>query len=281
MFRIVFLLVMVTCAFAAEIPLLPPYDDLLIQAREAESKGLMGKAIEALEKAQQMDPKNLKAFFHAGRIHARMRRHEQAEAAFSRVIEIDPKASTAYNYRGWERLVMGQVDKALEDYDRYIELEPQNAPHLWQRGIALYWVGKYDAGRKQFLSHQTVNSQDVENSVFYFMCVARQEGFENARAKIIPIRDDSRIPMMEIFNVFAGKGSVEDVLKAVKRGEPSEVEVENRRFFAEYYLGLYFEAKGEAKEAYEHFKLAATDYAQDHPMGELAKVHFQRLLIKK
>jgi lipoprotein NlpI len=280
MLRFVFLLMAVVCVSGAEVPLLPPYDDLLIQAREAESKGLMGKAIEALEKAQAMDPKNLKGFFHAGRIHARMRRHQQAEAAFSRVIDIDPKASTAFYYRGWERLVMGQVPAAIEDYNRYIELEPQNAPNVWQRGIALYLDGKYDAGRKQFLSHQTVNSQDVENSVFYFMCVAREEGFEKARAKLIPIRDDPRVPMMEILNLFAGKGSVEEVLKAVKRGEPSEVELENRRFFAEYYLGLYFEAKGETKEAYEHFKLAATDYGQDHAMGELARVHFQRLLKK-
>jgi lipoprotein NlpI len=123
-----------------------------------------------------------------------------------------------------------------------------------------------------------VNPHDVENGVWHFICAARESSFEKARAAMLPISGDTRIPMREVYELFAGKGTVEDVLKAAKRGNPSGPELDGRMFYAHLYLGLYFEAKGEKEKAYEHIKAAATEFPQDDYMGDVAKVHFKRLL---
>jgi lipoprotein NlpI len=266
--------------FAAQPAAPPPYESALIQGTEAEQKGLLGRALGFYQDAQKIDPKRVDAYFYSGRVLARQGKHEEAIAAFSKVVEIEPKASTAYKLRGLEQFRMAQVEKSLEDFDRYIALEPQQAPYLWQRGISLYYARRYEDGRKQFELHQTVNSSDVENAVWDFMCVARAENFEKARAALIPIAEDRRVPMMEIYKLFAGKGSVEDVQKAVDAGNPTPVQMDSRKFYMELYLGLYFEAKGDAKLAYEHIKRAATGGSADYMdyMGDVAKVHFQRLL---
>src|SRR5205823_6267451 len=162
-----------------------------------------------------------------------LRKHEEAITAFTKVIELDRKASTTYHGRAEEEFKLGQIERSVEDFDEYIKLEPKRTPYEWQRGIALYYAGKYEEGRRQFELHQTVNPHDVENGVWHFLCVARASGFEKARAAILLITGDLRVPMRGIYELFGGNGTVDDVLKATKKGNPSEAELEARRFYAE------------------------------------------------
>ena len=156
-------------------------------------------------------------------------------------------------------------------FDRLIELVPDSKPQLWQRGLSLYYTGDYKGGRDQFEVHQTVNTADVENAAWHFICVARAENVEAARKVLIPIEGDSRIPMKEVHELFAGKGSPEAVLKAAESGEGEDLR--NHRCYAHLYLGLYFEALGDHDKAKDHMLKAARDYSMDHYMGTCAQVH--------
>jgi lipoprotein NlpI len=281
MIRLLVVLFLAWSAVAAEKPTVvdaTPYQDLIIKGREAQRKGLMGKALEAFEEAIKLDSKSFAGYFFRGQVLAAMRKPEEAIASFSKVIELDPKASSAYEGRAEEEFKLGQVDRSVSDFDRYVTLEPRRLPYEWQRGIALYYAGKYEEGRKQFELHQTVNPHDVENGVWHFLCVARESGFEKARQSILSINGDLRVPMPEVYELFRGSGSVDDVLKACRKGNPSDRELESRMFYAHLYVGLYFEAKGDKEQTFEHIKAAATEFAQDDYMGDVAKVHFKRLV---
>jgi lipoprotein NlpI len=256
----------------------PPYEDLILQSREAERKGLMGRALEALDKAIALDPKRRDAYFFKGRILSVQRKPDEVIALMTKVVELDPKASSAYQTRGQEEFKLGQIEKSVDDFNKYLELEPQQRPYHWQRGISLYYAGKFALGRQQFELHQTVNPNDVENGVWHFLCAARADGLEKARSSMLPISGDVRIPMTEVYELFKGKISAEDVLAAAKKGDPKPAALENRLFYAHLYIGLYFEALGDPKQSYEHIKLAATDYASDDYMGDVAKVHFKRMI---
>jgi len=282
MIRFLLLLVTVCSLHAADSipvnPVLPPYEEAIIKYKEAAGKGMLGNALEALDRAIKLDPNRYDAFFYRAGILSVQNKPEAAIEDYSKVIQLDPKASTAYDKRGWEEFRVNKVDRAVEDFNRYIQLEPQREPYHWQRGIALYYAGKYDLGRKQFELHQTVNPRDVENGVWHFMCVARESSFEKAQASMIPIAGDYRVPMTEIYELFRGKATPDDVLKATKKANPSDTELEGRKFYAHLYLGLYFEAKGDKEQAYEHIKRAATEFRAEHYMGDVARVHFKRLI---
>src|SRR5215813_12735418 len=58
----------------------------------------------------------------------------------------------------------GRITQAVAGFDRVAVLAPGYAPQLWQRGIALYYAGRYKDCRAQFESHRTVNPDDVENA---------------------------------------------------------------------------------------------------------------------
>ena len=163
--------------------------------------------------------------------------------------------------------------ESVAAFDKLIAIVPDSKPQLWQRGLSLYYTGDFKAGREQFETHQTVNTADVENAAWHFICVARAENVEAARKALIPIEGDTRVPMKQVHELFAGKATVEDVLKAAESGERESLK--NHRCYAHLYLGLYFEALGDEAKAKEHMLKAAKDFKMDHYMGKCAQVHVQ------
>jgi len=174
---------------------------------------------------------------------------------------------------GVKAFLEGNPKESVVAFDQLIGLEPDSAPQLWQRGLSLYYTGDYNAGRKQFELHQTVNANDVENAAWHFICVARAENVDAARKALIPIKDDSRVPMKQVHDLFAGTGSEEAVLKAASAGEAGSESLRNQLCYAHLYLGLYEEALGHEDKAKEHMLKAANDYKMDHYMGQTAEVH--------
>jgi lipoprotein NlpI len=151
------------------------------------------------------------------------------------------------------------------------------APQNWQRGIALYYAGRFGDGRRQFELHQTVNTADVENAVWHFLCVAREKNVETARAQLIPIQGDARVPMKEVHRLFAGNATSADVMKAAEE-TPAEPRTKQKHlFYARLYLGLYFEATGDKTRAAENIRAAADMAPRDDYMGDVARVHARRL----
>lgn len=187
--------------------------------------------------------------------------------------EAEPESTTADGFfrRGVEAFYEARPQDAVAAFDRVIALAPEARPQLWQRGLALYYTGDFKAGREQFEVHQTVNSADVENAAWHFICVARAENVEAARKVLIPIEGDPRVPMKEVHDLFAGKADAAAVLKAAETGEGQQLR--NHRCYAHLYLGLYYEALGEEALAREHMVKAARDYSMNHYMGICAQVH--------
>ena len=204
-------------------------------------------------------------------------RLEVAVEAYSRAIENGRGDAEMYNRRGMAQFMLGRIEESIEDFDEAIELSPSAEPHHWQRGISYYYAERFADGRRQFESHQTVNPSDVENGVWHFLCAARETSVEAARAKMLPIQGDPRIPMAEIYELFRGKVEVDDVFAATKAGDPAEEVLRVRLFYAHLYVGLYFEALGDEAKTLEHIRLAAEDYAVGHYMWHVARVHLDRL----
>ncbi len=174
---------------------------------------------------------------------------------------------------GVDAFYAAKPKESVAAFDKLIAIVPDSKPQLWQRGLSLYYTGDFKAGREQFETHQTVNTADVENAAWHFICVARAENVEAARKALIPIEGDTRVPMKQVHELFAGKATVEDVLKAAESGEGEALK--NHRCYAHLYLGLYFEALGDEAKAKEHMLKAAKDFKMDHYMGKCAQVHVQ------
>jgi lipoprotein NlpI len=260
-------------SFAAE----KTAEELLKEAQAAYGRGKPADALALISKAVAAEPKNLRARYLRGRLHDEVRDFKAALADYDEALKLDPKFAQAWLDRGNAHFKLGAISNAVADYDKVIELAPRLEPQLWQRGIALYYAGRFADGVKQFESHQTVNAADVENAVWHFLCNARVIGVAKARAALIPIAGDQRVPMMELYALYAGKGDADQVHEAVRAGNPSETELRHRRFYAHLYLGLYHDATGNRAAAREHLANAAGPFRVNHFMGDVAAQHLKTL----
>ncbi len=173
---------------------------------------------------------------------------------------------------------------SVADFEKAAELDPPARPHLWQLGIAYYYAGRYADGTRLFALHKSVNPDDVENAAWHYLCTARAEGAEKAKANVMAIRveKDQRVPMAQIYALFQGQAKPDDVFRHLMRStkDIAQAEYVQRLFYAHLYVGLYFEAQGDAAKAKEHLEKAAGDAAQvgDYMAG-VARVHVE--LLKK
>lgn len=187
----------------------------------------------------------------------------------------DPPSERARLFAADALLRSGKPRAAVPLFDRYAAQRPAAKPYLWQRGIALFFAGRYEDGAKQFEIHREVNPNDVENAAWHFLCVAKGQSPERAKALLLPAPGDSRAPM-------------EEVLQLLRSGESSAVEErlaelgkqtaagQSAHFYGQLYLGLYDDALGKADEAQRHLDDAVT-LAPRNYMGDVARVYAAEL----
>ncbi len=229
----------------------------------------------ALDEAEALAPGTPAVLLARADAHEKAGEHGKALRYLDQLVAGHPEVGDLLLRRGSTRLFHGDFAGAIADFDALIEADPERAPYLWQRGIAQYYAGDFDGGAKQFEIHKKVNPRDVENAAWHFLCVARRDGLDSARENLIPVEGDARVPMAEVQRLFAGELKPEDVLAAAERGNPAPDDLRNHLCYAHLYLGLYFEAQGDAGRSLGHIEKAAVEYAMPHYMGEVARVHLR------
>jgi lipoprotein NlpI len=251
--------------------------DLRDRAQAAWNKSDRDRALQLATQAIAADRSDPEGYLLRGKMFETMGKHEEAVKDFKNCIIIDPKRAEAYNHLGSELFKLGKVKESVSCFDKYLAFNPKAFAGHWKRGISLYYVGRFEEGRKQFEGYQTLDANDVENAVWHFLCVAKKDGLKKARAALLPIRKDSRVPMMEVYALFQGKIGPARVLKAARAGEVDAQKRKQQLFYAHLYLGLFFDATGNKKEALKHLTQAAGKYRISHYMGDVARVHLDLL----
>ena len=166
----------------------------------------------------------------------------------------------------------GYSDESLPYFDRVIELRPEIAADNWQRGIALCTSGKFELGAAQFKQHHDVNPDDVENSAWYFLCIAKTKGLEAARKTVIPSRGDARQPMMSVLKMLKGEIEPAQVLAAAVDASIPKPSQPMAQFYADLYVGLYYESVGDAEQATKYLK-RSQEHGRSGYMVRTAKVY--------
>jgi lipoprotein NlpI len=254
------------------------------QAADAYEAGKYAAAVELSEKSIALDAKNPATYFVLGSAHLKLRHNEDAIKALSEMIKLDPKAAAktrAFDLRGDAYLKSGKFKEAIADFDEFLKTYDKLKPDHWRRGIALYYAGKFKEGVDQFELHRKVNPEDVENSAWHYLCNARANSPKKAREDLIPVSKDTRVPMKQVLELFAGKLKPADVIEAAEKAKLEGEDLKEARFYANLYVGLYYESEGDEKKALEYLTTAAEKYKISHYMWDIADVHMKLLKAKK
>ena len=224
---------------------------------------------------ESADPgKSVDALLYESRINFAVGNFAKPEKMARQVVQLEPNDTRHHMLLANICLIGGNIDQAVESFDEIIRLRPDLQPQLWQRGLALYYADEFQKGKAQFETHQEVNSADVENAVWHLLCAAKLEGLESARKKMIPIEGDKRIPMKEIYEVFAGRMKPEKVIEAAA----DSPNIQKALYYGFLYNGLYYEMIGEKEkciDAMEKAEKAKSPMEKDKLMNQVATIHLR------
>jgi lipoprotein NlpI len=253
--------------------------DLIAAAKEAFRGNKHKEALALADKAVALAPKDVDVYLFRGSLRETVDDYPGAVSDLAKVVALNPKQAAGYQRLGLALFKAGKIKESIANFDKYIELRPEAKVSHWQRGISYYYAGRYDEGKEQFEGYQTFDSNDVENAVWRYLCMARKDGPAKARAAMLKTGPDKRVPMKQIYELFAGRIKPEDVLKAATAGNPPKEQLNRQLFYAHLYLGLYHETEGNRKKALEHLTKAAAEHRIGHYMWDVARVH--RDLLRK
>lgn len=255
--------------------------DSQMDLRDAEMLYRQGKYDQAAAAASaliEQNDKDAAAYRVRAAAFEALRRYERAVADWTHVIQLQPDDVTTFQARGVAYFKAGKINASISDFDRYLKKYPEREPHHWQRGIAYYYAGEFDKGVRQFEVHRTVNPQDVENAIWHYLCKARTDGIDAARAGLIEIATDRRPWAMMVYRLYQGRTTPQQVLAQAEQLGGSKEERQINLFYANLYVALFFEARGDAEDKVRQYMTdAVKKYPCSHYMGDVARVHLDRL----
>ncbi|XP_008807379.2 uncharacterized protein LOC103719766 isoform X2 [Phoenix dactylifera] len=172
--------------------------------------------------------------------------------------------------RGMLLFRQGDVAGSLAEFDRAIELDPRQKAYLWQRGLSLYYLNRFEEGAEQFRLDVAANPNDTEESIWCFLCEAQLYGVEEARKRFLEVGQDPRPVMRQAYNLFKDGGDPKKLVTTFSNGQ------ENECFYASLYAGLFNESQNDMDAAKLNILAACqSPYGSrsDDYMASLAKVH--------
>jgi len=219
-----------------------------------------------------------------------------------------PSAGVPSVSDGMAAFAANHVEQSIEIYDALIRQDSTRTPYLWQRGLALYYAGRYAEGATQFANDVAVNPNDTEEQIWHLLCLSRMDdiaSLSNARPRKLTVGTDRRPVMRLVQQLFLtdttttnnnNNNNTTDNAATTPPPPLSDTERTLRQmatvtdrtttalgnpFYAALYLSLYYESCNREALA-QQFMLTAldTEYARSvgrrDPMVDVATVAVQR-----
>lgn len=125
-------------------------DEYLRSATNLFYRGNSEKALELLEKAIELNPRNAEAWANKGVVLRKLGRLMESVTAHDRAIELKPDLVQAWYNKGVALYELNRFEEALEALDRATKIKPDFAEAWNNSGVTLDELQKYDEALKAF-----------------------------------------------------------------------------------------------------------------------------------
>jgi len=246
------------------------------EGNAAFKKGDRTGAVKIFTQAIAADGSNIIAYYNRGRIQEVLSNFEEAYSDYNAILRLKPDHLQGLFLRGDANLRRGRFAEAIADYDLSLQLNPKLEARHWKRGIAYYFAGRYEDGRRQFEKCLKAETNDVENALWHFACVARAASPEKARAALFTVQPNTRLPlnqtMLQLHAVYSSATKAEDLLALTPGMDATLEKSTDQAVYASFFLGLYYEVTRQPRKAVECFEKTDRLTRRGHNLGDLARL---------
>ena len=154
-------------------------------------KSLDGKAVNALAKAEQLDPELPHVHLIAGRLNAANGRYERAIADCRRAAELDPQDCEAYIEIGYALALLGRYHEAEAAFQAAINAQPTYYKPYYDAGLFSYEMRDFAAAEKRWLEAVRLNPSHTRAKVdlaYVYLQTGRMEQAQQQVQQSLAIR---------------------------------------------------------------------------------------------
>ncbi len=181
---------------------------------------------------------------------------------FSQALAIRPDMPEVFNYLGIYLTQAGNFDAAYEAFDSVLELDPTyNYAHL-NRGIALYYGGRYRLAQDDLLAFYQDDPNDPFRSLWLYIAESKLDE-KQAKASLQQRLDKSDKEQWgwNIVEFYLGDINEATLMDRLKTDNTSLAEHLSETNF---YLGKYYLSLGDTDSATALFKLAVANNVHNY-----------------
>ena len=232
------------------VPLQPTLQQEVILARMEQI--LASRAITDDERAQLL--------YERGVLYDSLGLRALARNDFSQALAIRPDMPEVFNYLGIYLTQAGSFDAAYEAFDSVLELDPTyNYAHL-NRGIALYYGGRYKLAQDDLLAFYQDDPNDPFRSLWLYL-VEREMDADKAKVALQQRYDKAAKDQWgwNIVEFYLDDISEKTLMERLKADATDNTSLAEHLSETNFYLGKYYLSLGEKDDAKALFKLAVAN----------------------
>lgn len=232
------------------VPLQPTLQQEVILARMEQI--LASRAITDDERAQLL--------YERGVLYDSLGLRVLARNDFSQALAIRPDMPEVFNYLGIYLTQAGSFDAAYEAFDSVLELDPTyNYAHL-NRGIALYYGGRYKLAQDDLLAFYQDDPNDPFRSLWLYLD-EREMDADKAKVALQQRYDKAAKDQWgwNIVEFYLDDISEKTLMERLKADATDNTSLAEHLSETNFYLGKHYLSLGEKDDAKALFKLAVAN----------------------
>lgn len=183
---------------------------------------------------------------------------------FSTALAIRPDIPEIFNFLGIYFTQAGNYDAAYEAFDSVLELDPTYNFARMNRGIALYYGGRYKLAQDDLLAYYQDDPNDPFRSLWLYL-VEKEIDPQVAKANLSARYDKSEKGQWgwNIVEFYLGNINENTLMERLKQNSMDNTSLAEHLSETYFYLGKYYLSLGDTDSAETLFKLTVANNAHN------------------
>lgn len=203
-------------------------------------------------------PSRMQLIFERGIIYDSLGFKAFAQSDFNHLLSFNPEIPDVYNFLGTYALRDGDFDNAMIAFNTTLELDSSYAYAYFNRAVTLYRTGHYQAAK---LDAEKFYKYDVNEPIRILWLYLIEKEIDKQAAltqlqKRYDLINDKSSYGSNIIAFYLGKISESKLMQNLQQGVENDRQLAERLCEAYFYLGKYYQSKGNNERAKMLFKYA-------------------------
>ena len=204
-------------------------------------------------------------YYERGLINDNLGLRDTARYDFDRSLMLNPAQPELFNTLGVHYTQNAMYDSAYESFDSALELNEQHQSATLNRGIALYYGGRFSLAQRDLLEHYEKDIQDPYRAIWLYFVELEQDGEVLAQQKL---RERYKASNKEssgwqIAQLYLNDISEQDLLVQIQKNSISNQQLAEQLCEAYFYLAKRYQYNGNDGLAVALYKLAMSNNVYD------------------